>query len=248
MSALPLALDVGIEQFERLRAIFAFSSNSEVPFRRNAADALSSIFKSLHTSVAQAVEAKDAGDFQRRRGIALVTYVKLLQACSLITETEINDDDQFAVLACQSLDRLHEDLVSSGIANFGLEAADRVSFTIFTLKRIVRLVPRIATVPAPQGSRDHDRRLSAQFVQSMILSHFHLECLRAILGSRCEVIPAVAEAVLEGLDACQLAYGTLREGLQLRHENELSLSDRIEWDEEDQALLNDAERTGPPAS
>jgi len=186
MSALPLALDAGIEQFEHLRAIFSFSSNSEVAFRRNAADALRSIFKSLQTSVAQAVEAKDAEDFEKRRGIALVTYVKLLHAGSLITETEIDDEDQFAVVACHSLDRLHEDLISAGIANFGLEAG--------------------------------------------------------------EVIPAVAEAILDGLDACQLAYGTLREGLELRHESELSLSDRIEWDEEDQALLNDAERTRTPAS
>ncbi len=244
MSTMPLAVDSGfVDPFDKLRAFFSVSKVVETALRYNTVNALKHLFDSLQSTVTFAVQCQDAHEFIRRRDKSIVNYAKIVHAISLIADAEV-DEEGFALLACDSLTHLHDEFVSWDIAHFGSEATEQVSFCIFTLKRIVKALPRLITSPVSGSEKGTDRQLSIQFVGYMLTCHFHLDCLRTVLRNKLEVSPPVLELIFEGMGSCAMAYATLREGLELRRSSVLALEESAVWDDEDQALLDESERSG----
>ena len=139
---------------------------------------------------------------------------------------------------------MHDEFVALDIAHLGADAAEQVSFCIFTIKRIFKLLPKMIVPPNSASDLQRDRELNGLFAQYLLVSHFHLDCVRAILKRHLEVNPSVLAAVLEGLQAGALAYETLRQAMELRATPELELSEDAIWDDEDEALLNESENAG----
>jgi hypothetical protein len=244
MATMPITIDATIDgPFENVKAFFSLSKATEHLLRHNTVTALQNIFVSLNSSVEYAVHSDSKDEFHKRRIEAFRSYAKLIRAISLIAETEI-EDDKLVLLGWDSLSHLQDEFVSLGIVRFGSEAAEQVSFCIFTLKRTIKLLPRIAHAPVAAQNRQRDRELSARFAEHMLTTHFHLFCMRSIIKHSASIHPAIVDAVLEGLQSSSIAYATLREGLELRANPALSLDDNIVLDEEDQALLDESEHSG----
>lgn len=244
MAVMPLAVG-SIEPVDKLRAFFSFSRTFEAALKHNTVSALHNLFESLQSAVEYTVHSDNLEEFNKRRLDALKSYAKLIRAISLITEVEI-DDEQFALIASDSLSHLQQEFVSRGIANFGAESAERIAFCIFTLRRIVKLVPKIVRTPVAEVNRSRDHELSTKFAGYLLFAHFHLDCMRSILLHGTDIHPSVVDAVLQGLQASSLAYATIREGLELRANPELALDETIVLDEEDQALSDESEYAGTP--
>ncbi|HYL76802.1 MAG TPA: hypothetical protein VEU96_21480 [Bryobacteraceae bacterium] len=244
MSSMSMTIGVGfVDPFEKIRAFFSLSKAAEHVLRRGTLHTVRHLFESLHAIVDQAVQSGSLEEFTRRREEAIHSYANLIHAISLIAQTEISEKE-FPLLARDSLNCLHQEFVSLGITDLGADAAEQVSFCIFTLKKIFRLLPRLASSPVHDADQSRDRELSIQFVGCILLAHFHLYCTRTVLKHRMEIPPSVMGAVLEGLDASSLAYQTIRQGMELRAVPELGLTDDVVWDDEDQVLLDESEQTG----
>jgi len=242
--SLPSNSQLFIDPCEKLRAIFTVSRTTESTLPSNTVATLHSVFESLQAMVANVVRSVNAEEFSKRRAEALPRYAKLLCAASLIVQADVADET-FSNLACDSLEHLHQEFISSGIDHFGSQAAEQVSYCIFTLKRINRRLPRLST-PLLASCHQEDRNLSMRFAVEMLLAHFHLDCLRNLLKHHNYVSSAVVTEVLDGMAACTNAYALLCEGLELRENPRLSLDETAVWDEEDQVLLDESDRTGSP--
>jgi hypothetical protein len=241
-----LTFGVGfVDPLEKLRALFSLSKATEHVLRQSAFQAIRHLFDSLHATVDQAVQSQTLEEFQKRRQDGLRSYVNLLQAISLVAQNEIKEED-FPLMARDSLNHLQNEFVALGIAHLGADAAEQVSFCIFTLKRIFKLLPKMIRPPNAQGDLPRDRELNGLFAQYLLVSHFHLDCVSAILKHRIDVSPPVLGAVIEGLQAPALAYETLRQAMELRATPELELSEHVTWDDEDEALLDESENSGSP--
>jgi len=239
-----LTFGVGfVDPLEKLRALFSLSKAMEHVLRQSAFQAIRHLFDSLHATVDQAVQSQTLEEFQKRRQDGLQSYVNLLQAISLVAQNEIKEED-FPLMARDSLNHLHDEFVALDIAHLGADAAEQVSFCIFTIKRIFKLLPKMIVPPNSASDLQRDRELNGLFAQYLLVSHFHLDCVRAILKRHLEVNPSVLAAVLEGLQAGALAYETLRQAMELRATPELELSEDAIWDDEDEALLNESENAG----
>jgi hypothetical protein len=232
---------------EKLRAPFSLSKALEHLLRQSTLNALRYLFDSLHATVDQVVQSQTLEEFQRRRYEALRPYVNLLRAISLVAQNEIEEED-FPLMARDSLNHLHEEFVALNIAHLGAEGAEQVSFCIFTIKRIFKLLPKMIGPPNSESDLLKDRELSGMFAKYLLVSHFHLDCVRAILKRHIDVNPPVLGAVLEGLQAGALAYETLRQAMELRATPELELSEDIIWDDEDETLLDESENAGSPVA
>jgi hypothetical protein len=241
-----LTFGVGlVDPLEKLRALFSLSRAMEHVLHQSTFHALRHLFDSLHATVDQAVQSQTLAEFQRRRQEGLRSYVNLLQAISLVAQNEIKEED-FPLMARDSLNHLHDEFVALDIDHLGADAAEQVSFCIFTIKRIFRVLPKMIAPPNSGSDIQRDRELNGMFAEYLLLSHFHLDCVRAILKRRVQVNAQVLGAVLEGLQTGALAYETLRQAMELRATPELELSEDITWDDEDEALLDESENAGSP--
>ena len=110
----------------------------------------------------------------------------------------------------------------------------------------MRLLPPLAGNSADGGDQTEDVNLSPRFAGYMVITQFHLDCLHVILDEKVDVAGSVLEAVLDGIGACSLAYATLRNGLGLKEQSQLTLTVETPWDDEDQVLLNESEYTRLP--
>jgi hypothetical protein len=244
MATMPLTLGITfVDPFEKLRALFSLSATTENALPHSSASALHNLFDSIANTVRHTIESEHVDQFTKRRDEALPRYANLIHAISLIVQAEI-DEENFSSLAADSLNHLRDEFQSRDIKHFGSEASEQTSFCIFTLKRIYRTLPKLMRLPLAPDLRDHDRGLSIQFVGYMLFCHFHVECLRIILRQRLDVNPSVLTSILDGMGAGSSAYATLRQGLELRKSPELPFGDSTGWDDEDQALLDDSERSG----
>jgi hypothetical protein len=244
MATMPLTLGITfVDPFEKLRVLFSLSASTENALPHSSASALHNLFESIANTVRNTVECEHVDQFTKRRDEALPRYANLIHAISLIVQAEI-DEDNFPSLAADSLNHLRDEFVSRDIKHFGSEVAEQTSFCIFTLKRIYRALPKLMGSSVPPEQREQDRELSIHFVAYMLFCHFHVDCLRIILRQRLDVNASVLTSILEGMGACTYAYTTLRQGLELRKSPQLPFADNSEWDDEDQALLDDSERSG----
>src|SRR5260370_41976753 len=119
MSTMSMTIGVGfVDPFEKIRAFFSLSKAAEHVFRQGTLHAVRHLFESLHATVDQAVLSRSLEEFTKRREEALHSYANLIHAISLIAQTEIKEEE-FPLLARDSLNHLQEEFVSLGIAHFG---------------------------------------------------------------------------------------------------------------------------------
>lgn len=131
------------------------------------------------------------------------------------------------------------DFIENGARKFGENAKEQAVFTIWTLRRINKLLTRIIESKQPEDKdvASKDRELARSFSNWFSWTLFHFECMTAALRSDLAIPPDVLELVCDGMRGAVNSYGLLRQGLELRVPSPEIETGTAEWTEEDEELL-----------
>jgi hypothetical protein len=144
--------------------------------------------------------------------------------------------DRIAWLAFAELEA---ELTQHGTRKFGETAKEQAIFTVWTLRKINRLLSKVIEHKGLEGEQaEKDRKIAKEFSFYLLWTYFHLECLVAAMRFDKPIQIDVLDEICDGLRASVNAYGLLRRGLDLRfpHAQEEFLVPVV-WDEEDDELL-----------
>ena len=125
---------------------------------------------------------------------------------------------------------------------FGGPAKDQAMFTIWTLRRTSRLISKVASADISKDLKDQDEKLATAFSFYATWTQFHLDCMLGSMRFNKPIQLDVLPEIIDGLRGAVNAYGYARQGLNLRAPEPEPLIEAIEWDEEDQELLDSSMR------
>jgi hypothetical protein len=138
----------------------------------------------------------------------------------------------------QAFAELEADLSQHGMRKFGEMAKEQAIFTVWTLRKINRLLSKIVeSGPLLGDLAAKDREISKEFSFYLLWAYFNLECLVASMRFDKPIQIDVLDEICDGLRAAVNAYGLLRQGLDLRFPLEPEPPENMVWTEEDEELL-----------
>ena len=186
----------------------------------------------------RAIAAQNKKDFTEvraavfeRYAIALASFARLIQrmVTGPVIETVLRE------CFCE----LEAEFREHGLARFGSAAKDQAMFTVWTLRRTSRIMAMIAASGnVTPDLRRQDEEIAANFAVHATWAQFHLDCLLAGIRHGKSIQLEVLPAIIDGLRAAVNAYGYARQGLNFRSPQEGVAIQPLEWDEEDQELLD----------
>jgi len=167
-----------------------------------------------------------------------MNYMRTLRAMSDLVKI-IVPDSVIEILAGEYFSELNAELRDQGLTRFGASVLDQAMFTVWTLRKIHDLIPKISTSePVAKANKAKDGQLAMEFSVASAWTQFHLDCLSAAIRFDRPLYPEVLVEITEGLRTAVNAYGLIRQGVNLRvSPNEPTIEAR-QWDEEDEELLN----------
>jgi len=191
----------------------------------------------LDTLLLRAVEARTGAEFTTTRDEVFVDYYKTVSALSNLARV-IVPPRVLDRLVVESFSELEADLREHGLARFGAVARDQAVFTIWTMRKINRLIGVIAAAKqVPDELMAKDKEIAMEFSVSSRMTQFHLDCLIASMHFDKALNPEVLAEICDGLRTAVNAYGLIRQGVDLRVKTEEPVIAPYEWDEEDKELL-----------
>jgi hypothetical protein len=116
---------------------------------------------------------------------------------------------------------------------------DQALFTVWTLRKISALAEKISDKePVSEDQKGFDTECVKQFCTSMTWTNFHLGCLITAIRFDKSIYPEVLSEIIDGLRAAVNAYAWIRQGVDIRFPIEEPIIKKLDWDEEDQELLD----------
>lgn len=216
-----------------------------LPSKRSAKDLSASngeIFKRITAVIDQmlvaTIEKRTSVEFSAARQQVFADYFRITMALSSLAQVVL-PARSLEMLVGESLCELEADFRDQGLAKFGTEARDQAVFTVWTLRKISRLLSLIhASGPVPENLRAEDEKLAGEFAFHAAWTQFHMDCLLASIRFEKSIHPDVLTEIRDGLRAAVNAYGLSRQGVDLRVPRaEESAPAPYVWDDEDQILL-----------
>lgn len=217
---------------------------SEMAARRLSARAdelIRNIASVLDELVVCMLEKRTASEFRELRDDVFPKYFDCVRALSDLISVVVPRHVRTQV-ANESFCELEADFRNQGSAAFGVEVRDQAIFTIWTLRKISNICLRIDEAKVAIKDKKADLEFATQFAFYTLWTRFHLDCLTKSMQVRNAMYPEVLEVVIDGLRAAVNAYAWARRGLVLRMPEVGQPAEQVEWDDEDQALLDEATR------
>lgn len=239
--ALALTQDLGtINVGEMLAFPRSISKDSAQQMTLTAAKLMRSVSSVLDDLVLSVLDKRTLVEFKTTRNEVFPKYFEAVRALSGLARIVI-PPHVIERLSNEFFCGVESDLRECGLSAFGAEIRDQAIFTVWTLRKISDLCQKIAEAALPVGDiKESDGELSKQFVFYAIWTRFHLDCLLKSMQFGQPVYPEVLEALQDGLRAAVNAYALARRGLDLRTPaTEPSISP-VDWDEEEQQLLDES--------
>jgi hypothetical protein len=219
----------------------AFVSLPAKNFHELSADA-QDVFKKIAAVrtnlVLMSVNAQSSDEFKNIRERTFADVVRTNEAMGGLAHVMV-PAPALERLAWQAFAELEAELAEHGTRKFGESAKEQAIFTVWTLRKINRLLSKILERKQLEGEEaEKDREIAKEFSFFLFWTYFHLECLIAAMRFDRPIQIDVLDVICEGLRAVVNAYGLLRQGLNLRFPpaGEELLVAPI-WDEEDDELL-----------
>lgn len=185
-----------------------------------------------------AIENRTSAEFVAARKEVFTNYFRIISAFSSLVRA-IVPARSLENLVRESLCELEADFRDQGLIKFGTDARDQAMFTVWTLRKISRLISLIhAAGPVPENMRADDEKLAIDFSLHSAWAQFHLDCLLASIRFEKPIHPEVLTDIRDGLRAVVNAYGLIRQGVDLRVHSEEPALAACAWDEEDEELLD----------
>jgi hypothetical protein len=199
--------------------------------------AVNGVLAIMDQIISMAIEKRTASDFVEARKEAYPTYARVMLAlgslASAVVPRALMDR-----LTSEAFCEMEADLRERGLAAFGAEVRDQAIFTVWTLRRTSEVCEQI------HRSKAEDQEADAKFAESYLSmamwTRFHVDCLIKSMDSGRSLYPSVLAEMIDGLRGAVNAYAWARRGLALRMRPDEPPIAPIEWDAEDQELLNEA--------
>ncbi|MFZ0803546.1 MAG: hypothetical protein WBQ09_13325 [Terriglobales bacterium] len=192
----------------------------------------------LDTLLIKAIEQRTAAEFEATRTSVFGDYWKTTTALSGLLQV-ILQPRTVDRLIWESFSELESEFKEQGLVRFGVAAKDQAVFTVWTLRKISRLLAKInASGDVAKAKKAADAKLASEFSFCATWTQFHMDCLLASIRFDKAITPEVLDEISEGLRAAVNAYGLVRQGAELRSPVDEPTLAPIAWDEEDQELLN----------
>ena len=128
-----------------------------------------------------------------------------------------------------------------GLEAFGQEVRDQAVFTAWTLRKINSLCDKIDSLPLGSQQKEKDEELRGEFVFHAMCTRFCLDCLSKSMALNKPISPEVMPLILDGLRNAVNAYAYVRRGLELRDPKPQITPIPVDWDDEDEELLVEAD-------
>jgi len=189
--------------------------------------------------ILRAIEKRTSEDFQAARKEVFGDYVRTIRILAELVDIVV-PNSVIERLSGESFSELEADLRDQGTLRFGTTAKDQAIFTVWTMRRTSSLISKIAKCgPAPEESSELDTKLASEFLFYASWTRFHLDCLMTAIRLDKPIHPEVLPEIIDGLRAAVNAHGLIRRGVDLRVPRpEDPVIAPVEWDEEDQELLD----------
>lgn len=187
----------------------------------------------------EAVDAQTAEEFEERRTRVFDDIRQMQRSLSDLAKVII-PKPTLDRLVWQSFSEMEADLSEHGLQKFGEQARDQAIFALWTMRKINRLVSKIAESKLSPEFISRDKEIAVEFGFYAFWAQFHLECLLAAMRFNRPIRPEVLDVICDGMRGVVNAYGLLRQGIDLRwpsNEDQLVIMP-CEWDEEEQELLD----------
>ena len=198
------------------------------------------VYAEIDSVVAHLVECVSVEEFRYLRKKVLPPYFKLSLAMSNLVQSTMIDERDHAAIVQEGLTRLEQKFQAEGSLYLGADVNQEAIFSISTLKRAYRWLPRMLSRELPQERVEDDKELAGNFAEYVLYSQFHLDCLRFALRHHKTIASEVSTEILEGLRSSLMAYTCVRRGLELRGflDHKTTELENLEWDDEDEMLAN----------
>jgi hypothetical protein len=184
-----------------------------------------------------AIDAHTAEEFRAVRDVIFGDYARAVIALSGLVQMVVPEPTIERILG-ESFCEMEAEFKAKGLLRFGAPAKEQAIFTIWTLRRTSSLIAKIiAAGPVSENLREQDSKIASEFSAAIAWTQFHLDCLVCSIRFDKEIQIDVLEVVQDGLRAVVNAYGLARRGLVLRAPSPEPVPSFIEWDDEDQELL-----------
>ena len=204
-----------------------------------AEELIRSIASVMEEPVSRAIDKRTAEEFIQLRKEIFSDYFDAVRALSDIARIVV-PKPTLEVLVAESLSEMEADFRDHGLTAFGAAVRDQAIFTVWTIRRISNLCPRIMERSLDAGLKEADAEMSRSFAVSAVWCRFHLDCLLKSMHQQRPIYPEVLGSVLDGLRTAVNAYTWAARGLKLRIPGTEPDIASVGWDEEDRQLLEEA--------
>jgi hypothetical protein len=184
-----------------------------------------------------AIEAQSRDEFTARRTRVFPDVVRTNKAMGSLARVMV-PTPTLDRITWQAFAELEAELTEHGTRKFGEAAREQAIFTVWTLRRINRLLSKIIESKPLEGDKaEREREIAKEFSFYLLWAYFHLECLVASMRYDKPIQIDVLDEICDGMRAAVNSYGLLRRGLDLHFAPQPEPSEDIIWTEEDEQLL-----------
>ena len=199
------------------------------------------LFNAIQTILGQILAdvcgKRTAAEFRAAREEYLPQYMQVMMAQGRLVSAVV-PKPVIDRLCYESMSEMESDFRQDGRAAFGQEMCDQALFTVWTLRKINDLANGLGGSSEPDDSQKEAHiKLAKLFVNHIIYSRFHLDCLKMSLRSERVIYPDVLEPISEGLRSLVNAYAYIRQASDLSSGDQPEELIHIDFDDEEQELV-----------
>ncbi len=223
----------------------AFPRTSERPAKQlsgSADELLRNISSVLEDLVLSAIDKRATIDFKTARKEAFPKYFEAVIALGSLIRIVV-PQNVIEKLNREFFCELEADLREKGLSAFGPALRDQAVFTVWTLRKISDLLSQAASAAKTDLKPTQQvAEIMQQLLTCMIWTRFHVHCLVTSIERERTLYPEVLDLVIDGLRSAVNAYGLSRRLLDALAPLPEPLLAPIQWDDEEEELLNEARR------
>jgi hypothetical protein len=207
-------------------------------------DAVKSIIGIVHRLVLSTIEKRTGDEFRAAFAETFPNYARLMIAISTVITSTVSRS-LIDRISSESFCEMESDIREHALPAFGADVQSQAMFTVWTMRKINDLMQQIAQRSDITDSlKERDGRIAAHFTATLLTARFGLDCLTLSMYSprNHPIYPEVLEVITDLLRSAVNAYAWIRQGVDLRFPVDEPVLPNVEWDDEDQELLNGSMR------
>ncbi len=197
------------------------------------------VYDALETLVLRAITRRTADDFKSFREKTYGEYCGAVLALPALIKIVI-PAQSIDVVVRESFCEMEAEFREKGLGFFGAAVRDQALFTVWTLRKITKMISQIPQAGRGGGDGKKVADLLQKFTSNGIWTRFHLHCLLTSMRSSEPMFPEPLHEIIEGLRAAVNAYSFARQLVDVMAPRHFPAEPAPIWDEEDQELIAQA--------